>query len=499
MLTNDQSRRLVLVVLAASVASTWAPARAVAEGGYFSGQAGARAAGRSGAFVAKADDLSAVLFNPAGLADLDASLIQLGNQISYNGYTYTRATTLDYGNPQNGVAPSVAFATVENGRPWQPLEPLLGVASHLGLPNWGFALAALAPPGTGREQFPIDGGQRYVMVSREAIILSYVASAAWRYHEVFGIGATAEWIAVPRLDYSLVIDGTPFAGAANPVSSQLDMLATMSGSDWFTFNAILGAWFRPTPSLELGVAGQVVPANVVAHSRLSVTPLQPSLGDVVLTRDGAPANDVTVTLPMPLLARVGARYRHLRGGRELFDVELDLEYETWSRVNRFSVGTNHLQANYAGQTINLDRIDIEKHWRDTLGVKLGGDFAAIPGRLTLRGGLFYVTATSDAAYASVDFASAAQLGGSAGTSVRLGQHWELSVAYQIRIQPRVSVSETDARVYQQVPGSACQAPYTDPATCNPNTLGRPAPVVNAGTYEARSHLVSLDAIFRFGP
>ena len=58
-----------------------------------------------------------------------------------------------------------------------------------------------------------------MMLSREAIILNYAASAAWKYHDLFGVGVTLEWISVPRLNYSLVIDGTPFAGAANPVSS----------------------------------------------------------------------------------------------------------------------------------------------------------------------------------------------------------------------------------------------------------------------------------------
>ena len=55
------------------------------------------------------------------------------------------------------------------------------------------------------------------------------------------------------------------------------MLASTTGSDPFTFNAILGAWFRPVPFLEFGLAGQVVPANIVTNSTLSVTPLDPAV------------------------------------------------------------------------------------------------------------------------------------------------------------------------------------------------------------------------------
>jgi long-chain fatty acid transport protein len=489
-----------------------AAAPAFAAGGYYAGALGARAAGRAGAFAARADDPTAVSYNPAGLAksvDGDAdgppdTVIMLGNRLSYNAYAYTRAPTPDWGHVQNGVAPTVAFDEVRNGQPWQPLEPLLAVASKLGLRDWGFALAAFAAPGTSREAFPPGGGQRYLMVSREAIILDYAASAAWKHRELFGVGATLEWIHVPRLDYALVIDGTPFAGVANPVSSPLDLLASTTGSDAFTFNAIVGAWLRPAPFLEFALAGQVVPANIVAKSRLSVAALDPSMGPVALTRDGRPANDVTVTLPLPLLARAGARYRRLAGRRagvggsvrELFDVELDVEYESWSRVQQFTLDTHGLAASLNGADVDLGKIAVRKRWRDTVAVRLGGDYAVIPGRWTLRAGGFYETAVADAAYANVDFPGGAMLGGSLGTSLVLGR-WEVAIAYQLRRQPRFGVSEGNARVYQQVPASACQPPYQDATACNPNYLGQPSPAVNAGSYGATSHSLTVALLYRY--
>ena len=498
----------ISVVLTTLAGAAAVAAPAFADGGYYGGALGARAAGRSGAFVARADDPTAIAYNPAGLAQIGGTVVMVGNRVSYNGYSYTRAPTDDWGHLVNGSPPPVTFSQVSNSRNWQLLEPMIAVASNLGLPNWGFALAAYASPGASAIDFPKPpfpepasaehpAGQRYMMLSREAIFVNYTASAAWKFHDLFGVGVTLDWIAVPRLNYSLMIDGTPFAMTVNPVYSNLDMVAETKGSDWFTFNAILGAWFRPVPFLQFGVAGQVIPANVKTKSTLTVTPQDQSMGRVELERDGIPANDVNVNLPLPLSARAGARYRHLRGGREFFDVELDAEYETWSRVNEFALETHGLVANFQGASPELGTIAIQKHWRDTLALKLGGDVSVIPNKLALRGGAFYETGVADPAYANVDFPGGPMMGGSLGGSVVFG-HWEVALAYQLRHQMTVNVDEASARVYQQVPASACAPPYTDDTKCHPEFLGQPSPAINAGTYNATSHYIAVALVYRSG-
>ena len=502
-----------LLILATLVGTAMLPGVALADGGYYSGTLGARATGRAGAFAARADDLSAVSFNPAGLANLEATLVEVGNQASYNAYSYTRTPTYDYGDghqdPATGAAPLITFDKVSNRKPWQAVVPMLGAAARLGLENWGFALAAYAPPGISQLAFPVfpltattaengrHDGQRYMMIDREAIILKYVASAAWKYDDRFGIGATAEWIHVPRLRYSLMIDGSATVLAANPVWSDFDMLVRLKGSSLFTFNAILGAWYRPVPTLMLGLSGQVVPTSIVAKSTLDVSSFGGGFGSegVYLTRrgTGARANDVTLTLPLPLLARAGIRYRNLVNERERFDVELDVEYVTWSRAQRFTIDTNDLEANYGPTRIPLKQIAIEKHWRDTVAVRLGGDYAAIPGWLALRACGYYESAVARPAYANVDFSGAAQYGGAVGASVFI-QRFEVVAAYMLKLQPSVTVSEADARVYQQVPASRCSE---DPSYCNANLTG-PSPAINAGTYTASSHLLYLGFLYRYG-
>ena len=75
--------------------------------------------------------------------------------------------------------------------------------------------------------------------------------------------------------------------------------------------------------------------------------------------------------------------------------------------------------------------------------------------------------------------------------------FELAAAYEFRVAPAVALSEREAGVYQQAPGSTCLAPYTDAARCNGHYLGQPSPAVNAGRYSALGHAASVDMLYRF--
>jgi long-subunit fatty acid transport protein len=471
--------------------------------GYYSGTQGARAAGRAGAFTARADDLSAVELNPAGLARIGKTLIQIGNRFSHNQYDYTRQPTLDWGH--NGVL--VQFDKVSNETPWQALDPMVGVASNLGLRDWGFALAAYAPAGIAQEQYPAGGshtpqggGQRYMMLSRKTQMINYTASVAWKFENLFGIGVSLQWIAVPSLKYRLVVNGNPATRAGtngeNPVWSGTDVYANVSGSDPFTPNAIVGAWFRPLEYLECGLSAQVIPATIRAKGTLAVDPAEEGLDPIRLMRGNERANDVSLALPLPLKLREGVRYRHIRQGREVFDVELDVAYEFWSRVRQFTLESNGIEGKVDGQNVSIGRIDIQNHWKNTVSVMLGGDYAVLPDTLTLRGGTFYTSALSDPAYTQIAFVGGPQVGGTLGLSVFAGG-LEVAAAYEYHHQIPVSITETESRVYQQAPGSTCKAPYADTSACNEHYLGIPAPAVNAGTYVANSHVAALDLLYRF--
>ena len=158
---------------------------------------------------------------------------------------FDRRTRIDFRRP--GVAPAT--------RVQYPIATP-GASSH-GSGTRSGQLVAHAPAGASRVAFPLDGGQRYMMVRREAIILNYSATAAWKHRDQVGVGLSLQWIHVPRLWYSLVIDANQFRGHANPVSSELDMFATTKGSDAFTPRDIGGSppCFEGDDRLTRDVAG----------------------------------------------------------------------------------------------------------------------------------------------------------------------------------------------------------------------------------------------------
>ena len=146
-----------------------------------------------------------------------------------------------------------------------------------------------------------------------------------------------QWIHVPRLDYSLMIDGSAVRGRRQPGVEPARHARRRPPAR--ICSPSTRSWAPGTGrcrSFEFGVAGQVVPTNIVTNSKLSVAPSN--------TRPWARLSSTARRLRRQrrerdaAAAADGARRRALprawRRAREVFDIELDVEYETWSRVQR---------------------------------------------------------------------------------------------------------------------------------------------------------------------
>src|SRR5437660_6422644 len=115
---------------------------------------GARALGRAGSFVAGADDLGAIYYNPAGLAGTGHAsvLLDLGLVLQRVDYTRTDSggNVLPTVSDDNGLLPIPTL-----GISWRP-EALKRRVT--------FAFGVFVPY-TGIPRYPENGPQRYSLVS----------------------------------------------------------------------------------------------------------------------------------------------------------------------------------------------------------------------------------------------------------------------------------------------------------------------------------------------
>lgn len=470
----QHARRAALAAALALVAAP--PAGA---GGFEFPDNGTTALARGGAFVARADDPTALALNPGGLIRLSGTHILYNHALTWESARFTRA--------ESDLPPGTAYgfdplAPVDNDEALFPLGAMLIVTSDLGLDDWTFAAGVYGPSAHGNKRYPVSGGQRYMLTELETVLLYPSLAVAYGDRETFGIGLTLQYVMAPRLRMGLVVDGSP-GGGLNAYYSGNDVEAVITMEDMASFSALLGLWWRPTPALELGLSGRVMPAflNFEGDFELRNIPGQTQFSEAQLAVPGSAAR---LDLVVPPTARLGARYRHLDGDREVFDVELNVVYEAWSMLERYDVELDGTINLFVGAEAPDTLID--KRWRDTLSVRLGGTWTAWHDghgdavQLSL-GGYWERGAVPDN-YEHLDFLSFDRVGLGLGVAAQLGPV-KLSLAYSHIFQEDREVDERFGKVYQQRPLNPC------PEACDGGAGWSGVPA-NAGLFETGYDLLA---------
>ena len=153
-------------LIAASVLSfvLAAPAHA---GGFEIPDNGVFALGRGGAFLVRADDPTALMWNPGALVKLKGTHLLYDHALVFDHSRFTRAATDLPEGRDYGFDP---LAPVENDDTLFALGGALILATDLGLADWAFAVGFYGPSAHGAKSFPTEGGQRYLLTSLEALL-----------------------------------------------------------------------------------------------------------------------------------------------------------------------------------------------------------------------------------------------------------------------------------------------------------------------------------------
>jgi long-subunit fatty acid transport protein len=298
------------------------------------------------------------------------------------------------------------------------------------------------------------------------------------------------------MKFEMVVDGNITPRTVYPDTSPFDIDVLIKGGGLFNFTSTLGVWYKPLPCLEIAAAGQFIPMDLNIPARIYLNPERIKLtAPIVVMKNGVPDNRVKFGMTIPPSLRTGIRYIHQKGGKEIFDLELDFDVEFWSMMKGYTLDAG-MTARVLGQTFSIDKINIDKKWTDTFSVRLGGDYNVIPDRLRVRAGFFYESPSTRRAYTYLDFLSLDRFGPSVGLTVSF-YGVDLSLAYAYVLQMPMVVTEDQSRVYQQAPGSPCKPPYADANLCDEHYLGKPSAPINAGTYIENYHFFNAGISYNF--
>jgi long-chain fatty acid transport protein len=318
--------------------------------------------------------------------------------------------------------------------------------------------------------------QRYLLVSSNALIVYPTVSVAYAPLENLSFGAGFVWGigTVDFVTFAETLSTAPGPGMTATDHAVNDARAELKAKDLFMPGVVLSAMWMPTQNLDVAAwfkwqDALSAPTDLTLTSEYWQTSGARQDNAMLCASANKPAGCNVVTYPgvghvnfqIPMEAKLGLRYHHPRQdvtkrpgwastpGRkvrdpmseDLFDIELDFTWANNSAVQDLGL-TFHSTPPVPNEIITKNCIatsggciggvpatgSIPHNWKDVVGIRLGGDFVAVPNLLSLRAGGFYETQGQDASYLNLDFDVAQKIGASGGATVRLGPV-DVSVAY----------------------------------------------------------------------
>lgn len=482
---NRTHSRGLLAALATSLATLSLASSADAAGLYFQDR-GVRPLGRAGAFVAGADDLGAIYYNPAGIAFapnqflLDASWLRFSS--TYDRTANVRPVDPNTGQP--GPPRSVNVGTVNGSSPILPIPTLAG---SIGINEQLVVAVGMYAPYSAITSYPerVNGQpapQRYSLLSLDGSALAILgAFVAYKPNEHFAVGLGPTLLA--GTFQSTVIFGAcpPDKLACAPEQPEYDAKGQLTVGPIRSLSATIGAVIVPDEKLRFGLSYQL-PYTVDSPAKFKTVLPQAAIFDNASV-DG---EDARVKFKLPWIARVGAELRPSPKTR----IEVAFVYEKWSMHDAITVEPDNTvlrNVSVFPPEYKLGTIKLERNFQDAYSVRLGGEQTIHLGKydFDFRGGIAYEKSAVPRAYLSVLTVDMNKITVSGGTGIHIGERWRFDGLIALVFPETVTVGNDEAKLYK-----------VNPVRAN-RREGDEVPI-NAGTYKARAIVLGMGLRYDFG-
>ena len=466
----------VAVVLFASTADA---------AGLFVADRGVRPLGRGGAFVAGADDLGAIWYNPAGLADAGTSLLADFSWLNFSSEFRRRTQVAD----ASGTIRTFEYPQVSGSTPFLPIPTIAG-SYNFGDKKEFTAAFGLFAPYTAIASYPltVDGQpspSRYSLVTMDGSAL-VVAGGYFAYKptETFRIGGGVQAM-VGKFASRVVFSASPSDRLiAAPEDPAYDALSQLDVGPIIAPSGNLGVIAVPDKRLRIGLSGQLpfwVNAPATVNVRLPTA--------APFDRAYQQGNEAQVKFRLPPVLRAGVEYRGDLSNETRVRIELAYVREFWSMHDSIDIRSENIRLyDVTGfpSPFGVAPISLPRNFQDSNSFRLGSEYSLknlIKDYWTdLRAGLSYETSGIPEAWVSPLTYDANKLIGSVGGSIHVGEHWRMDAMGALVLLDGTQVAPSEARV-----------PRVNPVRGNPTDTE----AINGGDYSARAIVLGVGARYQF--
>ena len=455
-------------------------------GGLYFSDRGVRPLGRGGAFVAGADDVGAMWYNPAGIADARGTFLADASFMLF-GADFQRRTQVVGGG---GAVQIYDYPSVHGDAP--PLAiPTIGIAFPVGEEKrfvWGIgAYAPYAPLLRWPETIQDTSGNtqpspsRYGLISLEGSLLAILdLFAAYKISDELRVGAGLQVLNGVFQNTVDLAANPNLLGA--PQDPNYDAL-TRTRATIFTPSANFGVTWIPHKMVRFGLAAQL-PFWVDAPASVRVR-----LPNAAAFDNGSQSGeDASVKFRLPAHVRAGIEVRPIDALR----LELAWEHQFWSLHDTIDITPHNIQLN--GVTgfpspYYIPTISIQRHFQDCDSIRIGGEYAidASPSiKVHVRAGFAYESSAVPKAYESPLTIDGDKFTFAGGLGITIDRT-RIDATFAYVMMSDVDVDPSQAALAPIQPVSGYAAPSGPPFV---NT-------VNGGHYSAGAPIIGIGFQYAF--
>ncbi len=313
-------------VILAVLALGQAAAGAVFASGYSIYEQGARAMANAGAFTARADDPSAMFFNPAGIVQLKGQRFNFGTTaIFLTGSSFdSDLSGNSFDQVDNMAWPSNMYYTQTQGDRYA----------------WGVSITT--PFGL-KTEWANDFDGRYISRESNLAVLNFNANFAWTFAKEWSAAVGVDFARADIRELSRNID---FSGLGAP-----DGFTSLSGTGTDVGWNVAMRWANEKGWRWGGSYRSKMKPEVDGKIKFENIP--------VAVAAFFPNGGATADLPLPATFATGIGY-----AKGKWDGEFDIVWTDWSEFD-------HLRIDIESNTALLADIDQTEEWHDTYSFRLG--------------------------------------------------------------------------------------------------------------------------------